>query len=200
VSWAWGGQEKYLESDLTFDQSVDVDLIINVSASNTIEFVSVGSTGVVVVGATDMTQILTFSHFAVGTIVSTDHYVMLQAPFPRVEASIIIPAAEFDDKENALGDMKIKRSMDGTRRTYVNRTNSRRLAYTFDMTREKGMELQAFLETYNAEHLRLHNWKGEIWDVQLMTNPLEFTQNRRFDPEGANCAINLEFEGVKLSG
>jgi hypothetical protein len=68
------------------------------------------------------------------------------------------------------------------------------------MTREKGLELQAFLEEYNADHLRLQNWKGEVWDVQLLTNPLEFTQNRRHDPDGANCAINLEFEGRKLSG
>jgi len=200
VSWAWGGQEIYPTNTLTFSQSVTVDLIINTSASNTLVFTQSTLQGYVAEGATDITQTLTFSHYAVGTIVATDRYVMLQAPYPQVAASVILPAAEHDDKENALGDMKIKRAMDGTRRTYVYRSDDRRLAYTFDMTREKGLELQAFLETYNAEHLRLQNWKGEIWDVQLLTNPLEFTQNRRSDPDGANCAINLEFEGVKLSG
>jgi len=200
VSWAWGGQEKYLESDLTFSQLVAVDIVLSASASNTLTFSQSASQGYVAEGATDITQELTFSQFAVGTVLATERFVLLQAPYPQVAASVILPSAEFNDKENALGDMKIKRAMDGTRRTYVYRSNDRRLAYTFDMTREKGLELQDFLETYNAEHLRLQNWKGEIWDVQLLTNPLEFTQNRRHDPNGANCAINLEFEGVKLSG
>jgi len=200
VSWAWGGQEIYPTNELTFSQSVAVDIILSAAAASTLVFTQVANQGYVAVGATIMTQSLVFSHYAVGTIVATDRYVMLQAPYPQVAASVILPSAEHDDKENALGDMRIKRSMDGTRRTYVYRSDDRRLAYTFDMTREKGLELQEFLELYNAEHIRLQNWKGEIWDVQLLTNPLEFTQNRRSDPDGANCAINLEFEGVKLSG
>jgi len=124
----------------------------------------------------------------------------MQAPWPRIEASIVLPAPELDDKENNVSDMLVKRAMDGTRRVYVKRSTSRRLAYTFDMTRQKGLELEEFLTTYNAEHIRMQNWKGEIWDVQLLTNPLDFVQNRRHSPDGANVAINLEFEGVKLSG
>jgi len=201
VSWAWGGQQLSASSTLAFTQDAVAQLISNQSAANTLGFTQLAVCNIIREGSTNITQTLHLTQHVVGVVVKpTETYVLMQAPWPRIEASIVLPAPELDDKENNVSDMLVKRAMDGTRRVYVKRSTSRRLAYTFDMTRQKGLELEEFLTTYNAEHIRMQNWKGEIWDVQLLTNPLDFVQNRRHSPDGANVAINLEFEGVKLSG
>jgi len=201
VAWAWGGQELTASSNLAFTHDATAQLISNQTTANTLTFTQTATANIIRVGGTDVTQVFSITQHVVGVVVKADNtYVLLQAPYPKVEASIVLPAPELDDKENNVSDMFVKRAMDGTRRVYVKRSPSRRLAYTFDLTRQKGLELEAFLNTYNHEHFIMQNWKGEIWDVQLLTNPLDFVQNRRHGPDGANVGINLEFEGVKLSG
>jgi hypothetical protein len=64
----------------------------------------------------------------------------------------------------------------------------------------KGLELEEFFKYYNSSDIKLTNWKGEVWKVKLMSNPLDFVQTERYYPTGARTDINLEFEGVKLFG
>jgi len=141
---------------------------------------------------------LALTHFAIATI--KKNYVTLTAPFPGAGAGIILPAPLLGDKENTVSQSAVKRAMDGTTYTYVNRSPNRLLSYTFNLSRAKGLELKAFLEDHNGDTMWMQDWKGATWSVNLMTNPVSFVQNRRSAPNGPNVGVNLQFEGVKISG
>ena len=90
--------------------------------------------------------------------------------------------------------------MNGYKRTYIKHNNNRRLTYTFSIVREKGLELEYFFKQHNGHSMKLITWEAEIWRVFLITNPLNFNQPRRSAICGPQVEIDLEFEGVKISG
>lgn len=93
--------------------------------------------------------------------------------------------------------MVIKKAMDNTTYSFVKRTKNRRLKYTFQLNERKGDELRAFTTTYSADDIKLQNWKGEIWRVKLITNPIEYSAAGRWGPVGDRIEVNLEFEGTR---
>jgi hypothetical protein len=190
-----GGIDDTASSEVSLTQEATVELTVTVTASNTIVLTNDATNGHVaelsVSSALDLTQLV------VGTTV--EDYMILYAPFPAIAAAVILPRPLLDDKENLTASIEVRRAMDGTLYTFVKNTKTRLISYTFDMTRVKGLELQSFFDNYNGQRMKLQNWKGEVWDVQLLTNPLDFVQNRRSAPTG-QVGINLQFEGVRISG
>jgi len=126
-------------------------------------------------------------------------YLLLQAPFSAVAESIILPNPELQDAENLTSGIDDDYALDGTMYTYVRRHDSRRIDYTFRMSRQEALDIQSFLDLYDAEEMRLTNWKGEVWRVKLDTNPVVFSHNRRGAPDGI-IETHLTFEGTKISG
>ena len=86
--------------------------------------------------------------------------------------------------------------MNGSVQTHVKTNDNRRLTQTFRMLdRQKAVEVVEFFKYYNSDKIRLTNWKGEIWKVNLLTNPIDFVKTGRFRTD-----VSLEFEGIKLNG
>lgn len=195
VSVVFGGQELATTSVLALIQSATFESILTVATANALILTQLATNGhiaeLIASSALGLTQL------AVGTTI--DQYMTLYAPYPAVQSAVVLPRAELDDKENSTNSISVRRSMNGIMYTYVKRPGTRMLSYTIDMTRQKGLELQNFFEQHNGKHMKLQNWKGEVWDVQLLTNPLDFVQNRRDGPCG-QVGINLQFEGSKISG
>lgn len=125
----------------------------------------------------------------------------LQAPFPRIQTTSLLPNPEFGDSENLAVEVNLKRAMDGTRYTYVKRKGRRRLQWTFHLSRNKGLEVRAFLQTYLASKVRLVDHNGRVWIGVFMNNPFEFETDARTAPaiapmpRGERQVITLEFEG-----
>jgi hypothetical protein len=185
-----GAISETASNDLSLTQSATTLTVLTSIASSALALTQNAVGSIIVVGATNITSTLVLTQMVVGTI--KENYVILSSE----GVSVLLPAPELDDKENSVSEMAVKRAMDGTVRTYVKKSPNRLLSYTFDLSREKGLELQAFLSTYNGNSIRLHNWKAEVWDTHLMTNPVNYTQNRK----GPNVGVNLQFEGEKISG
>jgi hypothetical protein len=143
---------------------------------------------------------LLLNQLAVGTVLKSKTYILLQAPFEFIQTSIVLPNPLLDDTENLLSNLTLRRSMNGDTYTYVKSSNNRKLKYTFSLDRYKAIELEEFFRAYNAASIKMMNWKGEIWNVKLLTNPIDFVQVRRAEPGGDRTDVNLEFEGVKISG
>jgi len=189
-----GGEEKTALSELALTQVAAPTLVLSSLGSSALALVSEATVTTVLTGLTVISSTLELAQVAVATIVQ--NYIILQAPYPAVAAAVVLPNPQLDDKENSTSSSAVKRAMDGTTYTYVKKSASRMLSYTFDLTREKGLELQEFLASYNGERFKMQNWKGEVWDVNLVTNPINYVQNVR----GPNVGVNLQFEGVKISG
>jgi hypothetical protein len=181
---------------LALTQSVDVDA----KAQFTVDFNGTAELGVRLnrLGDTDAAHTLFLTQVAVGTLLR--EFMTLQSPFEGPETIITLPKPLVGNTENIMSDMLLKKSMNGFKRTYIKTNLNRRLTYTFSMTRDKGLELENFFKLHNGHIMRLTTWEAEIWKVNLITNPLDFNQPRRGAVCGPQVEIDLEFEGVKLSG
>lgn len=188
-----GGIPESLTSVLSLTQSVAAQLILEPSdVSNTLLLTQ--TVTVNMVGDQIASNQLFLTQLAVGTVL--EDYVILESPYESPERTIVLPKPLVKDTENIVSDFNLKKSMNGVNRTYVKNNVNRRLTYTFSMKRKKSLELENFFWYHNSDSIKIRNWKGEIWRSYLITNPLDYNQPRR----GPIVEIDLEFEGVKVSG
>ncbi len=143
---------------------------------------------------------LTLSQNVFAIVLPEKKYILLQAPFELIQTSVVLPNPLLDDNESLISNLTLRRSMDNTPRTYVQTSKNKRLRYTFILNRLKALELEAFFNSYNGADIKMLNWKGQIWKVKLITNPIDYVQTRRAEPGGDRTDVNVEFEGVLLNG
>jgi len=128
-----------------------------------------------------------------------------QAPYPGLQTTTVTPNPEFGDGENLAVEVAIKRAMDGTLYTYVKRKGRRKLQWTFGLSRNKGLELRAFIQSYFASKILVTDHNGRKWIGNFMNNPFEFEIDRRSAPaiapmpRGERQRITLEFEGEEIT-
>lgn len=127
----------------------------------------------------------------------------MQAPYPGVQTTSVLPNPQPGDTLALRASVQTKRSMDNTLRTYVKRKGGRKMQWTFNLTRNKGLELRAFIKSYFASKVRITDHQGRVWVGNFTNNPFEFTTDRRSAPaiapmpRGEEQGITLEFEGVE---
>lgn len=127
----------------------------------------------------------------------------LQAPHPLLQTTIILPNPRFGDSESLRVEVIIKRAINGTRYTYIKRkgTNSRKLQWTFKVTRNKSLELKAFIQSYFASTIVVTDHNDRKWIGNFTNNPFELSTDSRAAPaiapmpRGESVVITLEFEG-----
>jgi hypothetical protein len=107
---------------------------------------------------------------------------------------IYLPDPELGDSEGLAVGLTRKFSMNGTRYTYIKQKSGRRkLIMQFDLTREKGKELHAFIRSYFAKTVLLTDHEGTPWLGNFTVNPFDFETPF----VGEYQRIQLEFEGVQ---
>ena len=93
--------------------------------------------------------------------------------------------------------------MDGTRYSYVKQKGYKKLKWTFKITRNKALELRAFIQFYFANQIKIVDHNDRVWIINLLNNPFEFTTNERGGPpippmpRGEYVYIDIEAEGVE---
>jgi hypothetical protein len=127
----------------------------------------------------------------------------LQAPYPTLQTVTVLPDPKFSDAMNLTDAVTVKRAMDGTRYTYVKTKGGRRkLKWVFQLTRNKGLELRAFIQSYFASKIYVIDHLGRVWIGHFTDNPFEFDTPERAAParqgwpRGEVQAISITFEGV----
>jgi hypothetical protein len=128
----------------------------------------------------------------------------LSAPYPAIQTTSLLPSPQFSDSEAILDTVARKLAMDGTRYTYVKRRGGRRkLRWVFWLSRNKALELRAFLLAYFASKVQITDHNGRMWVGNFTSNPFEFDTPQAARPaiapmpRGELQAIDLEFEGVE---
>lgn len=128
----------------------------------------------------------------------------LQAPYPALQTLTVLPSPKFSDSLALTDAVAVRRAMDGTRYTYVKTKGGRKkLKWEFLLTRNKGLELRAFIQSYFASQILITDHLGRTWIGYFMSNPFEFdTPERGYPPRqgwpvGEVQAISIEFEGVQ---
>lgn len=127
----------------------------------------------------------------------------LQAPYPAIEATSLLPNAQFSDGEGLTDEVQVKRTLDGTLYTYVKTKNGRRqLTWDFLITRNKCLEVEEFVRAYIAQKIKITDHRDRVWVGYFTDNPIEFTSAGRGKPgrdgfPGEMYTCTLTFEGVQ---
>jgi len=128
----------------------------------------------------------------------------LSAPYPLLQTTTLLPNPQFSDQEGLMAAVTRKTAMDGTRYTYVKRKDNRRkLEWSFRLTRNKALELRAFIYAYFASNVKGIDHNGRVWVGNFTNNPFEFDTPEQAAPaispmpRGETQTIELEFEGVE---
>lgn len=128
----------------------------------------------------------------------------ISAPYPGLQTTSLLPNPEFSDTEALTDAVITKRAVDGTLYTYVKTTGGRKkLQWTFLLTRNKGLELRAFLTAYAASKVMVVDHNDRAWVGYFTNNPFELTSVRKAGPaiqdwpRGETHTVTLEFEGVE---
>lgn len=119
---------------------------------------------------------------------------VLMAPHEQPQTTTLLPSPEFGDADNIIDGISLRRSMNGTVRTYVKTSSDEKLVYDFILTRMKAMELINFINVYYQYNVRLINHKGEIYTGKILNDPMDITVFR----VGEECTFRLEFRGTKI--
>jgi hypothetical protein len=189
-----GGIEESASNTLSLTSTATVDtiLLLNLTSDLILTHTAI-ETQVTLLSPSNT---LTFNQTLLNVTLGTKKYVILQAPFDSRQVSVVLPNPLWGDTENITSEMSLRRSMNGRKVTHVKTNKNRRVNYTFRLLdKPKALELLEFCRYYNSDLIRLQNWKGEIWKVNLLTNPIDFVQTRRYGTD-----VALEFEGELING
>ena len=123
----------------------------------------------------------------------------IQAPWPTIQTTIVLPNPQFSDAENLTDNVSNRRMMDGTQFTYVKTKTQRKLQWRFRLSRHKALELEAFLHAYFASQVRVTDHNDTIWVGNFIDNPFELATPDYAPqmPGGEMESVTLDFEGVK---
>lgn len=114
--------------------------------------------------------------------------------------AIQLPPPQLGDGIEAVGTMEVRKSMDGTAFSYVQKTDRFKLTYRWKLSHLKTYELRAFVKESLSEMLTMVNWKGETWAVKITSNPFNFTNSGVWELDGEFAEVAMEFEGKKVGG
>ena len=128
---------------------------------------------------------------------------IIQTPWPGPVSTHYLPNPQLGDSVGSTGTLEFKRSMNGTRYAYVkSRDQRKRLVYTFALTKDKALELQAFFSVYNGSQVKILDHIGKEYVGYFTSNPFEFEAVGRSVAAPSNYSlhqIQLEFQGFEQS-
>jgi hypothetical protein len=130
---------------------------------------------------------------------------VIQAPYPMLQTTTVLPTPQFSDAEGLIHTVSRKLAMDGTRYTYIKKRARRKMQWTFKMTRNKSLELRAFIMSYFASRIKITDHNDRVWMGYFTNNPFEFDTSERAAPaispmpRGELVHTTIEFEGDELA-
>ncbi len=115
-----------------------------------------------------------------------------------------LPNPEHGNTEGSDLSVNFKRSMNGARHTTVKSSDRKTLNFSWNVLGYgKLVEVQEFFKLYAGDHMLLTDFRGDIWDVIIVDNPVNVTVNTRSfnagGPRKESGSLTLEFLGVQIS-
>lgn len=124
---------------------------------------------------------------------------MLQAPYPAIKTTSLLPSPQFSNTQGLKSRIaSIMRSMNNTRYTYVHSNPDQTLTFQFLLTRPKTLELREFILLYFASKVKITTHDGDVWAMNFVNDPFEFTGERKAEPSREMWTINLTMRGQRL--
>lgn len=125
---------------------------------------------------------------------------VLQAPYPSIKVTSVLPNCQFEDSRTPQAKVLVKRSREGRLISYVQSTDRQTLKLPFILTRQKALELEAFVQIYRTADWKVTLYDGSEWIARLTANPFErVTTERSGDSQGGESVeLTLELSAEPL--
>lgn len=112
------------------------------------------------------------------------------------DSQILLPSAELNDEHEIDAGLKLKRMMNGSKKSFIRTPALATLSYTLkSMNRNKIEEMRLFLIATAGQQVRLRDWDNRLWIGHITNNPTTFTHADVRDNQ-----FNLNFEGFLYPG
>lgn len=134
----------------------------------------------------------------------------IEAPFPKSHVTVVLPNPEFADAQGSQASVQIKRRMRpkagqnaGGAITYVQANDKRTLILRWFLTRQKDLELAAFLKIFHTANWKLILHDNSEWDAQLIGEPIRRRAVDRIHDTnssigGESIELTMTFSAKKL--
>lgn len=109
-----------------------------------------------------------------------EQFTTIRAPYPSPKVTMHLPKADFRDSRAPQTDILVKRSMLGRTITYVKSNSWETLFLPFRLTRQKSLEVEAFVNSYQSASWEVTIYDGSRWECKLPGRPLTRTAVDRF--------------------
>lgn len=121
----------------------------------------------------------------------------LEAPMPTPQTTTFLPDPELGDADNYPNSVNKRRAMDGTRYSWVKSRDRLRRVWTFRFSKDKELELYAFLDAYGSTPIRATDHLGGVYLGYFTANPVEFESIAR--AAGGATQVDSAMYGVQLT-
>lgn len=96
----------------------------------------------------------------------------IEAPFPTTKVTMILPSVKLDNTRTPESTITVKRTMLGGTKTYVKTSDRVTLTLPFQVTRQKELEINAFLKIYQGAPWKVTLFDGSEWQANLVGEPV----------------------------
>lgn len=112
-----------------------------------------------------------------------NQYTELRAPYPGNKVTTILPKPQFQDIRKPESTIQVKRFINGGRKVYTNTTDTIQLTLPFLLTRQKSLELEAFLRSYQSADIQIDLYDGSRWKAKLTGRTFGYRAVDRYNVE-----------------
>lgn len=128
---------------------------------------------------------------------------IFEGPYPGIITGLLMPNPQLDNTEGRDISVQFRQAIDGTRYTYVKTSLRRKLTYTWEnLGRGKLVELQEFYKLYAGKHVRLTDFRGDVWDIIFEAEPsisTDVLSKKAGAARQESGSVTLELNGAPIS-
>lgn len=125
--------------------------------------------------------------------------VLPQVVFIGAGMSVVMPAPEFNDFDANEGKIAVQRSMTGRFRVFAKRAEREKRNWRFVVPRHKAQEFRTFLLAEVNNSLTVIDWEGNYWNAKILSDSVDFTESRRWEPCGNATDVTIEIVGSRYA-
>ena len=123
----------------------------------------------------------------------------LQAPYPAVVDTLLIPSAKFSNQKNKAHTLVRIRTGNGDLYTYIKKKRGRQVhQWDFVVSYHKSLEMKEFYRKYNSELVRLYDHNEDSFIGYLVINPWETDAEGRAGGWAGNEAYRFTLQLEEL--
>lgn len=117
--------------------------------------------------------------------------IQIEAPYPNTEIIVVLPEPELGNAKATTSNIKVKRMMDQSIETYINKRQQNTYRFHFIIPKLKALEILNFMEAYIGSLIHLTGIEHNIIGY-FTKNPTELEIQRRAVSQNSQEDLDLE--------